>query len=125
MFKKINLFFTKYKHLSRKINDIITIKNTLKATSGALLISVLIILIPSLIVYNLYIFYKLRTILTIIIILIVFLFSFIFNYFYDQIVKNYHPVLNELNTKIVYLTDTIIAGIIISLVTVIIVTAFV
>src|SRR5690554_5370984 len=102
MLKKLNLFFTKYKHLSVKINDIITIKNTIKATLGSLLFSVLIILIPSLIVYNLFIFHNLRTILTIVIILIVFLFSFTFNYFYDQIVKNYHPLLNEINTKFVY-----------------------
>lgn len=124
MIRKINLYLTKYRHISRKINDTLTLKTTLKTTLSAIVISAFIVLLPSLLVYNLFVFDYLRTILMIGIVLIVNLFSFTFNFVYDKIAKNYHEQLNNLNTKVVVLTDSIIAGLILTIVTTIILVQF-
>lgn len=124
MIRKINLYLTKYRHISRKINDTLTLKTTLKTTLSAIVISAFIVLLPSLLVYNLFVFDYLRTILMIGIVLIVNLFSFTFNFVYDKIAKNYHEQLNNLNTKVVVLTDSIIAGLILTIVTTIILVHF-
>lgn len=124
MIRKLNFYLTKYRHISRKINEVLTIKTTIKTTLSAILISTFIVLLPSLLIYNLFVFYKLRTILMIAIVLIVNFFSFIFNFAYDKIAKNYHEELNNLNTKVVLVTDSVIAGIILTIVTIIILVQF-
>ena len=122
MMKKINLFITKYRTFSRKINDSLTVKTTLKTALSAALIAILIILLPSLLVYNLFVFHKARTLLKISIVLIVWIFSFAFNFTYDEIAKNYHEELRLMNTKLVKVTDSIIGGVILSIITIVIVT---
>lgn len=124
MIRKINLYLTKYRHISRRVNDILTIKTTLKTTLSAILISTFIILLPSLLIYNLFVFDKIRTLLMILVVLIVNLFSFCFNFIYDKIAKNYHEELNNINTKVLVITDSLIACLILTIVTTIILVQF-
>lgn len=124
MLRKLNLLITKYKMFSGKINDELTLKTTIKISLGSLLIAVLVILLPSLLIYNLFVFHKLRLLLKILIVLLVWVFSFSFNFAYDSLTKNYHENLRPMNTNIVKITDSVISGLILTIVTIILIASF-
>lgn len=124
MLKDITLIKTKYKHINKRIADETTFKTILKGTFGALVISIAIIAIPALLVYNLFVFHKIQLLLKIIVIGLVWAFSFLYNYLYDQLLKNYHDKLTVLKTKTLVITDSIISGIILTIFAVVIMSLF-
>lgn len=114
MLKKIALIRTKYKHIDRSINEFTNFTTTIKTMFGALLISLVLISVPALLIYNLFVFHKIRIILYIATILVIWVFSFIYNKSYDLLLKSYHEELNVIKTKTLVVIDSIFGGIVLT-----------
>jgi hypothetical protein len=103
---KFYRFFDRFKKLVKLIDRETKMNNVIKSVLGALLISLLCLLIPGLIIINMFINTKLNLILAIFSVLLVMSFSFIYYYFYYRLLKNYHPKLENINTRIPQLVES-------------------
>jgi apolipoprotein N-acyltransferase len=93
-------FYHKYRNLVKLIDRQTTMNTVLKSVFGALLISFLIILPPSILVINMFIFTKLKLFLSILLLCLVILWVYLYYHFYYKLLKNYHEKIKEINTKI-------------------------
>jgi apolipoprotein N-acyltransferase len=75
-------------------------KTSVKSVLGALLISFLIVLLPSIFVINIFIYTKLTLILSVILLVFVLGWVFLYYHFYYILIKNYHEDVKDINTKI-------------------------
>ncbi|MBE0700948.1 MAG: hypothetical protein IH571_04610 [Acholeplasmataceae bacterium] len=104
---KIWMFFKRYRTLNRRVDKYTQVNSVFKSVSCALLLSTLAMLIPFLIVINMFIYTKLRVFLAILIVLFSMSWAFLYYFFYYRLLKNYHTELEDINTKIPQLTESI------------------
>jgi hypothetical protein len=111
LMQEVNRFLT----LQRRFNEKTTIKITLKNTVISLGYSLFILIVPLLIVVNLFIFDYLRYVLIGFIVLIVFAFVRLYYYFYQ--IKMIHDVktLERLNVSFMFKVERIIVYIILTI----------
>jgi hypothetical protein len=97
---KFYSFFNRFKKLVKLIDRETKMNLVIRSVLGALLFSLLSLLIPALIIINMFINTKLTFLLAILSVILVMSFSFIYYYFYYRLLKNYHPKLENINTTI-------------------------
>lgn len=107
---KIDQLFHRYRKLNRLIDERTDVKNVAKSVFGSLLISLLCILIPSLMIINMFIYAKHTLFLAILLVTIVVAWPFIYYAFYYTLLKNYHPYIKDVNTKTPYLVESILTS---------------
>ncbi|MFH0767728.1 MAG: hypothetical protein ABH890_05980 [Bacillota bacterium] len=104
-------FFRRFAKLVRLIDSKTSMKLVVKSVFGALLISLLIVLIPALMLINMFIYTKLTVVISISLVILIMGWSFLYYYFYYRLLKVYHPALADVNTKIPQLTESVIVSI--------------
>jgi len=103
-------FFRRFRKLVKLIDKKTEMKLVIKSVLSALAISVLIVLIPTLALINMFIYTKLTFIISILLVFILMGWSFLYYYFYYRLLKIYHPSLEDVNTKIPQLTESTIVA---------------
>ncbi len=103
-------FFRRFAKLVKIIDKKTAMKLVVKSVFGALLISVLIVLIPALVMINMFIYTKLKFFISMLLVLLIMGWSFLYYYFYYRLLKIYHPALEDINTKIPQLTESTIVA---------------
>lgn len=98
--------FYRYRKLSRLIDERTIVKNVVKSMLGSLVLSLLAVLIPSLVVINMFIYAKHTLFLAILLVGIVVSWPFIYYAFYYMLLKNYHPDVKDINTKLPYIIES-------------------
>lgn len=124
MMSKISRFLTDYKIQKRRIDDVISFKDSLKATLGSLVLTILILLIPSLLVYNLLIFQNIRILLYIIIIIIFITFAFLYHFLYIQIIKIYYEKLKHQKFNVLIIIESSVVALILVVFAIIVMSIF-
>ncbi len=107
---KVFKFFRRFKNLVKIIDKKTEMKLVVRSVLGALLISILIVLIPTLVLVNLFIYTKLTFFISIILVFMIMGWSFLYYYFYYRLLKNYHPSLEDVNTKLPQLMESTIVA---------------
>jgi cobalamin biosynthesis protein CobD/CbiB len=122
---RIYKFYHRYRNLVKRIDAKTTMKTSTKSVLGALLISFLIILLPSILVINMFIYTKLTFILSVILLVFVLGWVFLYYHFYYILIKNYHEDIKEINTRIPqYVEATLSAFVLLILGIVVLATVF-
>ncbi|MCR3905832.1 MAG: hypothetical protein NUK62_02210 [Tenericutes bacterium] len=111
MIDKVFSFFRRYKKLLKLIDRETTMKTVLKSVAGALILSLICIAIPVLVVVNMFIYTKLTFILSVFLVIIVMGWSFLYYFFYYRLLKSYHEKINNINTLLPQLTESILVSI--------------
>lgn len=122
LINRIDQFFFRYRKLIKMIDGQATIKTTLKSVFGALLLSVLTILIPILILVNMFIISKLTLFLAILILIFIVAWPFLYYYLYYALLKNYHPKIQDFNIKIPFWTESTLISIILLIIGIVVLT---
>jgi len=107
---KVFKFFRRFKNLVKIIDKKTEMKFVVRSVLGALLISILIVLIPTLVLVNMFIYTKLTFFISIILVFMIMGWSFLYYYFYYRLLKNYHPSLEDVNTKLPQLMESTIVA---------------
>jgi len=103
---KFYAFFRRFRKLLKIIEKQSQMKSVVKSVFGALLLSVLALLLPSLIIINLFIYTKHTFLLSVLMVILVMTWPYIYYFFYYKLLTIYHPKLEEVNTKIVQVTES-------------------
>jgi len=106
LMNRVFMFFRRFKKLVKLIDKETKMKYVVKSVLGALLISSLILLLPVLVIVNMFIYTKLTLFLAILLVIIVMAWGFLYYYFYYKLLKNYHPKLEEYNTLLPQLVES-------------------
>lgn len=112
LINRIGQFFFRYRKLIKMIDRESTMKNAVKSVFGALLLSLFMLLLPVLVIVNMFIISKLTIFLSIFLLCIVLSWPFLYYYIYYALLKNYHPKIKDINTNIPYWTESIIISVI-------------
>lgn len=110
MIDSIFRFFRRFSKLVKMIDKKTSMKLVVKSVFGALLISILIVLLPALVMINMFIYTKLTFLISVLIVLLIMGWSFLYYYFYYRLLKNYHPSLEDINTKMPQLVESTIVA---------------
>lgn len=102
-----------YKNILKIINRKTNTISVFKSVLSALLISFLTLLIPVLILVNMFIYTKLKFILSIGLLLCALAWGFLYFKFYYTILKSYHKDLEDVNLNIPMMYESIIVSLII------------
>ena len=92
--------YHRYRNVVKIIDSKVNTKTVLKSVGFALIISLLILLIPTLIAVNLFIFSKLDFILSIFLLILLSSWGFLYFHFYYTLLASYIPELEHVNTKL-------------------------
>lgn len=122
MIKKLSYLLSEYKVLRKKLDDKTSFKITLKAIFSSIIINLFIFLIPSLLVYNLFIIDRIIPLLKAIIILLIIAFTFSYNYFYIKVVKNYEESIEAVNFKHLIIVESVIGSLFLGILAIVIMT---
>jgi len=110
LINRIDQFLHRYKKLQQIIDKETKIQGVTKSVLGGLFITILILLIPVLVMVNMFIYTKLTFFLAIMLSLIVILWPYLYYVFYFRLLKTYYPKLEDVNTKIpLFVEATIIS----------------
>lgn len=120
LINRIDQFFFRYKKLIKLIDREVTMRNTVKSVFGALILSLLVLAIPVLVVINMFIISKLTLFLAILLVLMVMAWPFLYYDVYYKLLKNYHPRIQEINTKIPYWTESTIISVVLLIIGIIV-----
>lgn len=99
-------FFRRYRKLVRLIDAKVTTKSVVKSVFSAGLIALIMIAPLVLLAINLFIYSKLIVFLSIFLVSLTLLWSFLYYALYYKLLKNYHPNINDMNTKIPQMVET-------------------
>lgn len=102
LINRIDQMLHRFKKLVKLIDKQTTMKSVVKSVLGALLLSFMTLLLPVLLVINMFIYTKLTFFLAIVLVILVVSWPFIYYYFYYRLLKLYHPSVENINTKIPY-----------------------
>lgn len=122
MIKKLSYLLSEYKVLRKRLDDKTSFKSTLKAIFSSIAINLFIFLIPSLIVYNLFIIDRIIPLLIAIIILLIIAFTLSYNYFFVQVIKNYEESIEAFNFKHLVIVESVIGSLFLSILAIVIMT---
>lgn len=103
---KVFKFFRRYKNLIKIIDKKTSMKYVVKSVLGSLIISLLIVLIPALLIINMFIYAKHVLLLSSLLVFLIMVMSFLYYYFYYKLLKNYIPELKEVNTRVPQLVES-------------------
>ncbi len=96
----IDKAYHQYRKLLKVIDRYATTKSVIKSVLAALATSLLIVLIPILVIVNMFIFSKLTLILSILLLVILVSWGMLYFHLYYQMLVNYHPELEDVNTTL-------------------------
>ncbi len=100
-------FFRRYRNLIKIIDKKTSMKFVVRSVLGALAISFLLVLLPALVIVNMFIYAKLTFLLSLLLLFLIVGWSFLYYYFYYRLLKNYYPNLQEVNTRVPQLVESI------------------
>jgi hypothetical protein len=106
LMNRVFMFFRRFRKLVKLIDRETKMKYVIKSVLGALLLSTLILVLPTLVVVNMFIYTKLTLFLAILLIFFVMGWGFLYYFFYYKLLKNYHPKLEEYNTLLPQLVES-------------------
>ncbi|MDY0074518.1 MAG: hypothetical protein WC992_01540 [Acholeplasmataceae bacterium] len=112
LINRIGQFFYRYKKLVKMIDSKAQVKNVVKSVFGALGISFIILLLPALVIINMFIIAKLTLFLAILLVLLVVAWPFLYYAFYYILLKNYHEPIRDMNTRIPLLVEATIISLV-------------
>lgn len=115
--RKIKSHYKRYTTLSRRLDRMVTTKSVIKATLFSIVISAFVVLIPTLIIINLFIYSKLMIFLSICLGLIAIMFIVCYYYVYYTLLANYHDQIKQLNITLMKWTETALVSTIMAIVT--------
>jgi Kef-type K+ transport system membrane component KefB len=95
---RIDRFIYRVKKLNRLIDSKTSIQGVVKSVMGALLLSVLVLAPVVLVIINMFIYTKLTFLLSIFLVVIVMGWSFLYYFFYYRLLRNYFPVIEDIDT---------------------------
>jgi len=96
---RIDRFIYRVKKLNRLIDSKTSIQGVVKSVMGALLLSVLLLAPIVLVIINMFIYTKLTFLLSLFLVVIVMGWSFLYYFFYYRLLRNYFPVIEDIDTK--------------------------
>lgn len=120
LISKLDQFFYKYRKLLKLIDHEVNMKSVVKSVFGALILSLLVLVLPVLIIVNMFIISKLTLFLAILLVLLVMAWPFLYYDVYYKLLKNYHPRVQDINTKIPYWTESTIISIVLLIIGIIV-----
>jgi hypothetical protein len=97
---KVDKMYHRYRNILKIIDTKVNTITVIKSVLFALLISLLIVLIPALVVINLFIYSKLSVILSIFLLILLTSWGFLYFHFYYSLLKTYIPDLENVNLKL-------------------------
>ncbi|MFA6692503.1 MAG: hypothetical protein WCR73_01980 [Acholeplasmataceae bacterium] len=97
---KVDKMYHRYRNILKIIDTKVNTITVIKSVLFALLISLLIVLIPALVVINLFIYSKLSVILSIFLLILLTSWGFLYFHFYYSLLKSYIPDLENVNLKL-------------------------
>ncbi len=112
LINRIDQFLHRYKKLQQIIDKETKVQGVTKSVLGGLLITVLILLIPVLVIVNMFIYTKLTFFLALLLSLIVISWPYLYYVFYFRLLKTYYPKLEDVNTKIPLLVEATIISLV-------------
>jgi Kef-type K+ transport system membrane component KefB len=95
---RIDRFIYRVKKLNRLIDSKTSIQGVVKSVMGALLLSVLVLAPVVLVIINMFIYTKLTFLLSVFLVVIVMGWSFLYYFFYYRLLRNYFPVIEDIDT---------------------------
>lgn len=120
LISKLDQFFYKYRKLLKLIDHEVNMKSVVKSVFGALILSLLVLVLPVLIIVNMFIISKLTLFLAILLVLLVMAWPFLYYDVYYKLLKNYHLRVQDINTKIPYWTESTIISIVLLIIGIIV-----
>jgi len=120
LINRIDQMLHRFKKLMKLIDKEASMKNVVKSVFGALLLSFLSLLIPVLLVINMFIYTKLTIFLAILLVILVVSWPFIYYYFYYRLLKLYHPTVGNINIKIPYWIESSLIALILLIIGIIV-----
>ncbi len=105
--------YQRYLNLTKRVDSYVKTLTLVKSVLGSLLITVLIVLIPTLVVINMFIYTKLTLLLAVLLVVILIGAIFLYFNFYYLLLKNYHPKLEEVNYRIPQLVESTFVSIVV------------
>lgn len=124
MFEKISRFMTDYKVQKTRINHHVSFKDTSLATLNAIIVTLVLLAIPVLLVYNLMIFSNINWLLYTIIFILVIGFPFLYLSIYIKILKNNYSVIQNYKFNALVIVEASTMAIILVVFTAIIIALF-
>jgi hypothetical protein len=106
LYHKLFIYFNRYKKVNKRMHGVVTTKDSVRSVIFSLVMSIIILVIPLLIVINMFIYTKLTLFLAICIVFIVLGFIYLYYWFYFQLLKNYQPKIEDINTSYIYWFET-------------------
>lgn len=100
MLDKVFKFYHRYRKLAKMIDAKTTTKTVVKTVLGSMVLATLVVLPPTLLAVNMFIYNKLTRILAIILLGIALIWCFLYYLFYYKLLKTYHQEIESINTKI-------------------------
>lgn len=123
--KHISSHYKRYRTLSRRLDRMVSMKSVIKSTFFSMVISTLIVLIPTLIIINLFIYSKLMIFLSILLGFIAVGFIISYYHFYYILIGTYHERVNQLNIHILKWTETaLVSGIMVIITAILLIAIF-
>lgn len=122
MLEKISRFLSDYKVKRMKLDNTVKTLKIIQASLGSLLLSLLILLIPGLLIYNLMIIQSIRILLYVLIFILLLVFVYLYEYFFIKIIKNYYEQLSLVNFNSIIYLETGIFTLILWIFTIIVLT---
>lgn len=110
---KLSKGFRRYMVLNKRIDEKVVVKSMIKSVFGSLLITLLIVIIPVLVVVNMFIYAKRTLFLAILLLVMVIGAVFLYFHFYYVLLKNYHPLLADVNYRIPQFVESIFISIVV------------
>lgn len=121
MIKKISKLLSRYKIQRYKLDNESNFKNYIKAIFSSILLTLLILLIPMLLIYNLFILDYLHTFLKVCIVILMPILSLIYNVLFIKVIKNYEPKLEQVEFKHLIIIETTIFSFFLTIITIVVI----
>ena len=120
LINRIDQAFHRYKKLLKLIDKETHFQGVAKSVLGGLLISVLWLLIPALIVINMFIYTKLTFFLAILLAMMVISWPYLYYALYYRLLKTYYPKIEAINTRFPLLVEASIIAVVLTLIAIIV-----
>ena len=93
-------FFRRYRKLAHLIDSKVSTKSVVKSMIGSAFIALIVIAPVVILTINMFIYSKLTPFLSIFLVILTLVWSLLYYAFYYKLLKNYHPEISNINTKI-------------------------
>lgn len=121
MLNKISKVLSKYKVERYKLDTKVNFVKYLKSTFASILFTILIMLIPALLIYNLFILEYLHSLLKVIIVIFMPVISFLYNYLFIKLIKSYEESLENVDFKHLIIIESTVLSVFLIIITIVII----